>query len=253
MFQAYPLLALSRFSPYFPVFHAYPLLALSRFPSHFPVFHAYPLLALSRFSPYFPVFHAYPLLALSRFSPYFPVFHAYPFLALSRFSPYFPILKRPLVLDYSSSHLPLPFPLHFRPSPYFSSFRQPGQYSLRPAVTSHVPCPYHCKDFFFFSISRIELFSLSLITSFFILIFWMILQLFSKPPLLFLTAFSSTCNPLTNFHNRSLKHFPTLCRISVSLHLMKYIYPKTGYLTFLSLSSLAHFYLTLLLCISSST
>ena len=97
-----------------------------------------------------------------------PVLQAYPLLAVSRFSPYFPVLKRPLVLDYSASHLPLPFPPHFRPSPYFSSFRRPNQYSLRPSVTSHVPCPYYCKVFFS-SLSRIAWVTptVSLITSFF--------------------------------------------------------------------------------------
>ena len=61
------------------------------------------------------------------------------------------------------------------------------------------------------------------------LIFWMFLQLFSKRSLLYVTAFSLTCNPLSTLNCRHLKCFPSLCRIFFQLYSIKYVYSKVDF------------------------
>jgi hypothetical protein len=119
------------------------------------------------------------------------------------------------VLDSSApSPISLPFPLHFG-----SLFFLPSgdQVNIRLShLLSPMPntCPYHF-NMLFAILSRIV--SLPFFSNYFIpyfLIFWMFLQMFSKSPFLYLTAFRLLCDPLSKFNNRSLKCFSPLCKKS---------------------------------------
>jgi len=108
------------------------------------------------------------------------------------------------VLDYSSSHLPLHFPLHLDLPLTFLPFGD--QVNIRlghllPPI-SHVHTTAMC--FFFQSFQNSLSYILSLITTFFNFNILDDLAALLQNPII---AFSLTCNPLTNFHNRSLKCF----------------------------------------------
>ena len=73
--------------------------------------------------------------------PRFHVVHSDSFTLATRFQSLLAIFAGFLLLQLlhssASSHFPLFFVLHFGSSSSFSSFRWPGQYSLKPSVTSY--------------------------------------------------------------------------------------------------------------------
>jgi hypothetical protein len=87
---------------------------------------------------------------------------------------------------------------------------------------------------------------------FILLTVWRPLQFFPKNPILYLTVFTLTHNPVSKSPNHNLKCFLSLHKIFISLYSPKYIYSRVGYLLFLLFSWLTQFFLTLLCCVFQS-
>jgi hypothetical protein len=131
--------------------------------------------------------------------------------------------------------------------PFLSSFRISVYFLFPSAIGSilfEAICNLPCKilvlvilTFYFpFFPELFVLLSFLIITSFLILIFWMFFQLFSKNQFLYYTTSYALCNPLSTFHNGSLK-----CVKYSFLYLIKYVYSKMNNLMFFLHSWLAQF------------
>lgn len=140
----------------------------------------------------------------------------------------FTILLHLWVLDSPPSPLfPLPFPTSLCVFLYFLFFLA---VTFTQAVC-YLPCEIHIRTIFtccLYILSRIICVTLIFSNYFLRLIFWMLLQPFSKDPFLYLTNVSLICNTLSRYHNCSLKHFPPLCKIFISLYVMICVYARVG-------------------------
>jgi hypothetical protein len=122
----------------------------------------------------------------------------------------------------ASSHFSRPFLASFRIFLLLFSSDEPINIRLGHLLSPmHNKLPYRFNTLFSI-LSRTVCYSrLFLITSFLTLKFRMFLQLFSKRSFLYLTAFSSICNPLSKLISGSLKFFLSLCRIFLQLYSIK--------------------------------
>jgi len=147
----------------------------------------------------------------------------------------FTILLHLLVLDSSASSLfPLPFPTSLCVFLY-SLFLLVTRLTFTQA-SCYLPCEIHLPTVFtccLYILSRIICVTLIFYNYFLRLIFWMLLQLFSKNPFLHLTIFSLICNTLSRYHNCIVKCFPPPCKIFISLYVIKCVYTKVGLLMFI--------------------
>jgi hypothetical protein len=135
----------------------------------------------------------------------------------------FTILLHLWVLDSSASSLfPLPFPTSVCVFLY-SLFLLATRLTFTQAIC-YLPCKIHIHTIFtccLYIISRIICATLFFSNYFLCLIIWIFLQLFSKSPFLCSAIFSLICNALSRYHNCTVKCFPPLCKIFISLYIMQ--------------------------------
>ena len=124
-----------------------------------------------------------------------------------------------ITLSTSLSHITLCIPLLSLPSGDQVNIH--SGHLLSPMWNTH---PYH----FYMFLSRIICATLIFSNYFLRLMFWTFLQLFSKNPCLYLTVLSLICNTLSRYHNCTVKCFPSLCKIFISLYIMKCVYSTVG-------------------------